>query len=346
MTAAPVLAPFPRRERRSAVRPRSTPASLVAALVLLTGSALLLYPTVAAWISDRIHASVISGYVDDISGSAPSRLTEQLDSAREYNSTLPDGPLRDPYLLNADGTAGESGAQWNQYLRELDLDPNGPMARIRIPSIDVDLPIYHGTDSDTLEQGVGHLYGSSLPVGGIDTNSVLAGHSGLPSAPLFTGLHDIAEGAIVEIDVMGDTLTYLVTSISVVEPNDGSSLRRVMGKDVLTLVTCTPIGVNSHRIIVRAERAGGGEDLPTSAEVELGTDPGVPWWIVPLLAAVGAALWVAWPRTRASLRAARHRARTVSARGAGTRAVAARRVRGRRAPRCPGPRACIHASSP
>jgi sortase A len=185
------------------------------------------------------------------------------------------------------------------------------MARLRIPAIDVDLPIYHGTSDATLLKGVGHLEGTSLPVGGEGTHSVLTGHRGLASATLFTNLDKVKEGDTFTIEVLDQVLTYQVIRTQVVDPSDTASLRATAGEDLVTLVTCTPLGINSQRILVTGERITPTpqEDLDAAGSVP--DIPGFPWWAAGLAAGVvlvGVFVWRAgYPRTprRAGRTAAR-----------------------------------------
>lgn len=168
------------------------------------------------------------------------------------------------------------------------------MGRVKIPKINVDLPIYHGTDDDTLDRGAGHLEGSHLPIGGIDTHSVITAHRGLANATMFNDLDKIDSGDRFTLEVFGEVLTYQVIETRVVEPDETDTLRVRPGADVVTLITCTPLGINSHRILVTAERV-----TPTPAQdlEDAGKDsevPGFPWWAVlagAVLIAVGLYLW-------------------------------------------------------
>ncbi len=153
------------------------------------------------------------------------------------------------------------------------------MARIVIPAIEVDLPIYHGTSETVLNKGVGHLFGTALPVGGAGTRSTLTAHSGLADAVLFTFLERLKPGDVFHIEVYGERLSYRVFEIKQVEPHDTQTIAPVPGRDLVTLVTCTPIGINSHRLIVTGERIATivDEDHPVPAEIDL---PGFPSWVV------------------------------------------------------------------
>ena len=152
------------------------------------------------------------------------------------------------------------------------------MARVKIPSIEVDLPIYHGTDEETLLRGAGHLEGTHLPVGGESTRSVITAHRGLANATMFTDLNRVSEGDSFTIESLGETLVYRVNEIQVIDPTDTGSLQSESGKDLVTLITCTPLGVNTHRILVTGERI---TPTPAPALHEAGKAPeipGFPWW--------------------------------------------------------------------
>ncbi|WP_229663314.1 class C sortase [Microbacterium album] len=266
-------------------------------VIIFAGVCVLTYPTAGNWFTDLAHGSEVSGYVSHVEGTPTDELADQLDDARAYNANLPAGPLRDPYILNASGEAVSLEEDRADYLGQLALAPGSPMARIRIPSIRADLPIFHGTDDDVLRKGVGHLHGSALPVGGEGTHSVLTGHSGLPEATLFTRLHELTEGDLFYIDVAGERLAYRVDRIVTVEPNDGEELRQTAGRDYVTLLTCTPIGVNSHRLLVRGERID--DDSAEAAISSLPSEPaspGFPWWTLALAGGAAVSGTIAWPR--------------------------------------------------
>ncbi|WGM22904.1 class C sortase (plasmid) [Paenarthrobacter sp. OM7] len=247
-------------------------------MVSILGIGVLLYPTAAAWFSDRVHATEISGYVESVENLSRSEQESLLEEARKFNTELPAGPLRDPYSLNASGEQTVVGAGSEAYKKMLDIGPGGMMGRVSIPSIHTDLPIFHGTDDETLSKGAGHLFGSGLPVGGAGTHSVLTAHSGFVNATLFDDLDQVLEGDVFSVTVLGTTLYYKVNQIRTVLPDETDDLRKVEGKDYITLVTCTPTGVNSHRLLVRGERtdppaADSEQTLPSQAP-----DPGFPWW--------------------------------------------------------------------
>lgn len=270
--------------------------------VAVAGVAVLLYPSAAAWFSDRSHAEQINAYVHQTQGLPEETRQAMLAEARSYNANLPGGPLRDPYTLAADGSPSEVGGGAQAYRDVLAGLPGGVMARVQIPAIGVDLPVFHGTGEETLAKGVGHLFGSALPVGGTDTHSVLTTHSGLVDATLFTHLEKLAEGDVFSVTVLDEHLHYRVDEISAVKPSDTLALRPEPGRDLLTLVTCTPIGVNSHRLLVRGERI---ESPPTVEEedVELGAgspSPGFPWWAMAVPGAAAAMVFLTRPRAGAA----------------------------------------------
>ena len=266
----PSGAPPPRRWRLPGI-------PLLLALVGLVGAALLIYPSAAAWFSQVEQSSRIDDLTEEITDLGAQTLHERLQAARAYNDHLTGGAAvaaneRLPLAVDPDPDAG------------LDYDAmlpgvEGLMARMKIPAIDVDLPIYHGTDESVLEVGVGHLKGTALPVGGESTHSVLTGHRGLATAELFTHLDRVEIDDTFTIEVFDEVLTYRVVDTRVVEPDETESLIPQVDRDLVTLVTCTPLGINSHRILVTGERI-----VPTPREdVEnAGKHPEVPrfpWWI-------------------------------------------------------------------
>lgn len=275
IAAAPTPAPAaaaPRRRRRKA-----SATSLVAAVMVMAGIAILLYPTIASWFSQLEQSQRVSAYAEVMEQLGPEGREQELAAARAYNQTLTGGALIDPYGRTP---LSDQRAIVAAYEEQLDLGPAEVMARIRIPSIDVDLPIYHGTDEETLRKGVGHLLGSALPVGGPGTHSVLTGHRGLPESVLFSELDRVTVGETFELDVYGEVLTYEVRDVQVVEPADTELLLPESGRDLVSLVTCTPLGINSHRIVVVGERIPTPE--ATAEAAAMPEIPGPPWWAVAL----------------------------------------------------------------
>ena len=218
--------------------------NLLLAAAFLAGLSLLLYPTVSDY-WNSLHASkAVAAYDQEVRQLDQGRYDALLDAAREYNRTLLD--RSSGYYLTDDQKA--------RYDSLLNVDGGGIMGYIEIPTIKLSLPIYHGTEEDVLQIAVGHLDWSSLPVGGESTHCVLSGHRGLPSAKLFTNLDQLVEGDAFVIHTLDEVLTYEVDQILIVEPDEVSALSIEEGKDLCTLVTCTPYGVNSHRLLVRGHR--------------------------------------------------------------------------------------------
>lgn len=215
--------------------------SFIMPLIFILGLGLLAYPSVSDYWNSFHQSEAIMSYSDTVSDMTDDQYKEIIDSARQYNKEHP---------LNWNVTASDIEA----YNQELNFNQDGIMGYIEIPKIDVKLSIFHGTDEKVLQTSIGHLEGTSLPVGGLGTHSVLSGHRGLPSARLFSDLDKLREGDIFTIHVLNETFTYQVDQIRVVEPTDLSTLIVDPKKDLLTLVTCTPYGVNTHRLLVRGHR--------------------------------------------------------------------------------------------
>lgn len=245
--------------------------SVVTALLILVGSGIALYPMTASWFSAVVQTQEGDRYVHTVSGLEPDVRAQALRDAEAYNASLADGTrIVDPFAAIAETTVKTDDPYWGL----LSTADDGVMAQLRIPSLDLKLPIFHGTGADVLSQGIGHLQGTALPVGGRGSHAVLTGHRGLPQADLFTRLDQMRVGDTIEIDVYGQTLVYAVTRSETVIPSETESLRPVPGRDLITLVTCTPIGINSHRILVTAERV-----LPTPMNAGAPLDAvGFPWW--------------------------------------------------------------------
>lgn len=293
-TTAPRIAGH-RRTRAGRWRLRVLP-TLVAA-IFLAGVAVFLYPQTANWFSDLEHASSITHYDTIIGGISPAHRAAELAAARTYNSNLQPAAITDPFGTSPSGGSGTDDA----YDRMLGDDPTGMMARIDIPSIHADLPIYHGTSDQVLARGVGHLRGTSLPVGGAGTHAVLVAHAGLPSAKLFTDLSKTKLGQTFTVEVLGRTLTYRIVSSRVVLPTDTQALYPVPGKDLVTLVTCTPIGLNTHRLLVTGIRIPTPSSGTTLTAVAAG--PSVPWWAVIGALALAGAIAYLWMSGRGPRRA-------------------------------------------
>lgn len=221
---------------------RSTTVLLL--VILLAGMALLLYPSVSDYWNSFRQSQVISNYAEQLGNIDNERYQAMLNEAREYNAELLKRP--NEYVLS-----DEMEAWYNQLL---DVTGVGAMGYIEIPSIGCTLPIYHGTSDAVLQIAVGHLEWSSLPVGGESSHSVLSGHRGLPSAKLFTDLDKMMVGDLFMLRILDEIMTYEVDQILIVEPHVTENLLIETGKDLCTLVTCTPYGINSHRLLVRGHR--------------------------------------------------------------------------------------------
>ncbi len=283
--------------RETAARPRAkAPASVVSVAVLvLLGVSILLYPSTASWFSAVQQSRELDSYGNSVQVLGPEGRGEALAAAANYNETLTGGALLDPFSHEPAGEQSEAGAD---YRSQLSLSADGAMARLRIPSISADLPVFHGTDDLTLRRGVGHLFGTALPVGGAGTHAVLTGHSGIPESTLFTDLEKVRVGQLITLEVYGEVLSYSVTSVETILPTDTEILRPVPGKDLLSLITCTPIGINTHRLVVTGERV---TTTPAEAGDKPSMDVGFPWWAVGMGAAAlasGTILFVGSRRER------------------------------------------------
>ena len=213
-------------------------------LILLIGLSLMLYPSLADWWNSFHSSRSIASYVEQVANIDDAQYEELWDAAWDYNQSLLHRP--NDFLL--------SDEQQEIYKSLLDFGGNGIMGYIEIPMIDVMLPIYHGTKESVLQIAVGHLDWTSLPVGGAGSHCVVSGHRGLPSARLFTDLDKLKVGDVFMLHVLNEILTYEIDQILIVEPQDTDPLLIEPGKDLCTMITCTPYGINSHRMLVRGHR--------------------------------------------------------------------------------------------
>lgn len=218
--------------------------NLLLLLALLAGVSLLLYPTVSDYWNERHASRAVASYAQDVENMDDDRYEQLWQDAADYNAAL----------LRRENVYFLADWQREEYDALLDVSGTGIMGYIEIPTINVSLPIYHGTDDAVLQIAVGHLDWTSLPVGGESSHCVLSGHRGLPSAKLFTNLDRVVVGDTFTLRVLDEILTYEVDKILIVEPEDVSALTVEEGKDLCTLVTCTPYGINSHRLLVRGHR--------------------------------------------------------------------------------------------
>ena len=229
---------------------------LLAAVCGVAALGLLLYPRVGELLSEKYHSDVETAYTAAIEDTDDAELTAQREAAEQYNTML------------SGATITEGGADAPPLAYAQQLTVGGVMAYVDIPKIGAYLPVQHGTEADTLEKSVGHVVGTSLPVGGSSTHAVLSAHSGMASSKLFSDIDQLAEGDMFYIHVLGEVLAYEVDAINTVLPTDTRLLQIEEGKDYVTLVTCTPFGVNTHRLLVRGHRVPyvPEQEVPAAAE--------------------------------------------------------------------------------
>jgi sortase A len=227
--------------------------------VFVVGLAVLLYPTVSDYVNSLHQSRVIAEYSESVGHIDDERYESLLAAAHAYNEVLPEKANR--YML--------SDAEKDEYGELLNVSGNGVIGYVEIPSIRVKLPIYHGTDENVLQVGIGHMEGTSLPVGGIGTHTAVTGHRGLPSSSLLTNLDRVSVGDIFVFTVLDETLTYEADRILIVEPHETDKLEIDPEMDYATLITCTPYGVNSHRLLVRGHRV---DNLPGSSSFRVTAD--------------------------------------------------------------------------
>ncbi len=224
--------------------------TILLVIVFLVGLSLLLYPSFSNWWNSMHASRAVATYMEQVADTSLEKKAILHDEAAAYNTELALQPLH----LNL------TEEEIEQYDSILDVTGTGIMGYIEIPSIRVKLPIYHGTDEGVLQIAVGHIAGTSLPIGGIGTHSVVSGHRGLPSAKLFTNIDRLKEGDTFLLNVLDETLTYEVDQILIVLPDEVDALKIDPEMDYCTLVTCTPYGINSHRLLVRGHRVENDEE--------------------------------------------------------------------------------------
>ena len=230
---------------------------ILAAACGVVALGLMLYPLVGELLNEKYHSDVETTYTAVIADTDDAEIVAQREVAQQYNA-----------MLSGAATITEGGASAPPLAYAQQLTVGGVMAYVDIPKIGVYLPVQHGTDADTLGRAVGHVVGTSLPVGGSNTHAVLSAHSGMASSKLFSDIDQLAEGDTFYIHVLGDTLAYKVDAIHTVLPTDTSLLQIADGKDLVTLVTCTPFGINTHRLLVRGHRVPYTPEQETTAAEE------------------------------------------------------------------------------
>ncbi len=244
--------------------------TICAAVLFLMALGLTLYPLLSNYVNQKYASEIQTAYQELIQQTDDSVLQEAKQRAVVYNLTITPGTA-DAYSEEALLTAAED------YDNQLDIAGNGIMGYVEIPKIQVNLPIYHGTDAEVLDRGVGHLLGSSLPVGGENTHTILSGHSGMASQKMFTDLEQLVPGDVFYLNVLGETLAYQITEINTVLPYETDLLGIVPGEDLCTLVTCTPYGVNTHRLLVRGSQIPY-EEAAVLEEENVATEPAASNW--------------------------------------------------------------------
>lgn len=253
--------------------------TIIFTIIFLVGLSVMFYPMFSNWWNSKVQSYAVADYEAVVQEMDNSKLEEMIEEANFYNRQL--AKLSDPYK-DYDFIAG--------YYDILDVSGTGIMGYVDIPLIQVRIPIYHGTSEGVLQIAAGHLEGSAIPVGGKDTHSVISAHRGLPSAKLFTDLDKLVVGDIFTINILGQVYTYEVEEILIVEPHEISKLAIIPGGDYVTLMTCTPYGVNSHRMLLRSKRVANiinedGEEVPAvSVKVTSDAVQVDPLLVVPILA--------------------------------------------------------------
>lgn len=228
---------------------RRTTTIIISVILFLFALGLTLYPVVANYVNQKYASEVHTAYLEVVEQADDTALQEARELAILYNQAIvPGTAATDAYSKEAILSASED------YGHQLNVAGDGIMGYIEIPTINVNLPIYHGTGSDSLERGVGHLLGSSLPVGGESTHAILTGHSGMASQKMFTDLVQVEVGDVFYLHILDETLAYQVRELNTVLPHDTSLLGISTGEDLCTLITCTPYGINTHRLLVTGSR--------------------------------------------------------------------------------------------
>ncbi|MGP6170814.1 class C sortase [Microbacterium sp. A204] len=261
----------------SASRWKPSGLSVIICVLALAGSVVGLYPATAAWLSSYQQSLIVKNSTASLDSLNPGT-EEQMRMAHAYNDALVAGVALEAGTTVPSGYAqGVGGFTYRDVLNATD---EGVMGRVKIDSIDVDLPIYHGTDQRTLEKGAGHLEGSHLPVGGEGTRTVVTAHRGLASSTLFTNLDQVEVGDRFQLVTLGEVLTYEVREKKVIDPDDTDTLRPQADRDLATLITCTPLGINSHRIVITGERVTPTPIRDVEEARAVPVIPGFPWWAV------------------------------------------------------------------
>lgn len=252
-------------------------------IYLILAILVFLLPVVLTQYKNWEQHQIAEEYSRSVFDLTPEKREQAFAEAQDYNAHLPEVGAPDPWVNGVD-TKSPDYQHYLQVLRQV-----GPMARVRVPSVGIDLPVYHGTSTDVLAHGVGHLYGTALPVGGEGNHAVLTGHTGLATLTMFDNLTHIKKGDVFTVEVMGKTMAYKVDQIETVLPDQVESLRAEEGRDLVTLVTCTPYGINSHRLLVRGERT----ELPAELDQSYHS-LWQPWMIAAIIIVLLVLLYLLW----------------------------------------------------
>ena len=231
-------------------------------LMIIVGLGIILYPIISNQVYQKYYQDVIGNYERTVTKQKNSQNEKLIEEAREYNHSLTSTNIVDAFQ-------NPNRESSSEYMSILNVNDKGMMGYISIPKIDVRIPIYHGTSSNVLQKGVGHLEGSSFPVGGENTHAILSAHRGLPSSRLFTDLNQLKAGDIFYIYILDQVFAYQVDQILVTEPSETEALKIVDGKDYVTLVTCTPYAINTHRLLVRGERIDYNRDVEKQTQIDM-----------------------------------------------------------------------------
>lgn len=237
--------------------------TILLVLILLVGAAIMLYPTFSDYWNSFRQSRAIADYSETVNNLNEGEYERIWQDAVAYNARMADKSI--PYNMSED--------EWADYESQLNIAGNGIMGYIDIPSISVSLPIYHGTSEYVLQTAAGHIESSSLPVGGPSTHCIISGHRGLPSAKLFTDLDQLAEGDYFQLKILNEVLTYEVDQIRIVLPSEMDTLGIIQGQDHCTLVTCTPYGINSHRLLIRGRRIANPQEAAHITSDAIRIDP-------------------------------------------------------------------------
>lgn len=263
----------------------------------MTAIGLLVYADAAEWFAARNHSSVISGYVEQVNATPSEERRAILDAAYAYNDQLEPGPLTDPYITQDEDERLRSDV-YESYEELLRVSGTDAIGTVNYPQVDIALPIHHGTSEESISSGAGHMYGTSLPVGGPSTRAVLTAHSGLPQAELFTPLLDATVGDTFWISVLGEDHHYEVRAVETVLPGETDSLEIIESEDWVTLFTCAPIGINSHRFMVHAVRIPSPADSDQHVVEASNPEAGFPWWAVIFIGASSVVALAVFPPRR------------------------------------------------